>query len=86
MKRFATLFRQLDRTTATGEKRAALVAYFRAAPPRDAAWALWLLAGGKLAGGASRVANATELREWIADESGNAAWLVEAARNVSLTS
>jgi len=79
MKRFAALFRQLDRTTATGEKRAALVAYFREAPPRDAAWALWLLSGGKLAGGASRVANAGELREWIAEASGNAPWLVEAS-------
>ena len=79
MKRFAALFRQLDRTTATGEKRAALVAYFREAPPRDAAWALWLLSGGKLAGGANRVANAGELREWIAEASGNAPWLVEAS-------
>jgi DNA ligase-1 len=79
MRRFAALFRQLDRTTATGEKRAALVAYFREASPRDAAWTLWLLAGGKLSGGAKRVANAAELRQWIAEESGHAPWLVDAS-------
>src|SRR5690606_39022940 len=47
MRRFAALYRELDRSTATGDKRAALVAYFRDAPPADAAWALHLLSGGK---------------------------------------
>jgi DNA ligase-1 len=73
MKRFADLFRELDQSTATGDKRAALVRYFGDAPPADAAWAMWLLAGGKLA----RIANTRELREWIVQESGQPAWLVE---------
>ncbi|RYZ72903.1 MAG: ATP-dependent DNA ligase [Lysobacteraceae bacterium] len=73
MKRFADLFRELDQSTATGDKRAALVGYFGDAPPADAAWAMWLLAGGKLA----RIANTRELREWIVQESGQPAWLVE---------
>lgn len=73
MKRFAALYRELDRSTATLDKRAALVAYFRDAPPADAAWALWLLSGGKL----SRIANTRELHEWIVDESGLPGWLVE---------
>ena len=78
MQRFAALYRALDQSTATLDKRAALIAYFREAPPRDAAWGLWLLCGGRLAGGANRVANARELRDWIAEESGNADWLVDA--------
>ncbi|QQP99069.1 ATP-dependent DNA ligase [Lysobacter enzymogenes] len=72
MKAFAALYRELDRSTATSDKRAALIAYFQAAPPRDLAWALWLLSGGKLAG----IANQRELREWVAQESGLPDWLV----------
>jgi len=73
MKRFADLYRELDQSTATGDKRAALIAYFRDAPPADAAWALWLLSGGKL----SRIANTRELHQWIVEESGLPPWLVE---------
>jgi DNA ligase 1 len=47
MRRFATLYNQLDASTATGDKVAALVRYFAAAPPADAAWAVYFLAGGK---------------------------------------
>jgi len=73
MKAFAALYRDLDRTTATSHKRAALIEYFGRAAPADLAWALWLLSGGKLA----RIANQRELRDWIAEESGVPAWLVE---------
>ena len=55
MRRFAALYRRLDRSPATGDKRAALVAYFRDAPPQDAAWALWLLAGGKIGGARAKM-------------------------------
>jgi DNA ligase-1 len=84
MRRFAALYRRLDRSTATLDKRAALVDYFRDAPPHDAAWALWLLTGGKVGGvvvkGAkARIANTRELREWIAAESGTPDWLVDAS-------
>ena len=47
MKAFARLFAELDATTSTTAKTDALEAYFRAAPPADAAWALYVLAGGK---------------------------------------
>ena len=73
MKHFAHLYTELDQSTATLDKRAALVRYFREARPADAAWAMWLLAGGKLA----RIANTRELREWIVQESRQPAWLVE---------
>ena len=77
MRRFATLYRELDRSTATLDKRAALVRYFRDAPPRDAAWALHLLAGGKVAGAKKRIASTRELRAWIATEAGLPDWLVD---------
>lgn len=77
MKRFAALYRRLDRSTATLDKRAALVDYFRDAPPRDAAWALWLLAGGKVGGAKKKIAGSAELREWIAQDSGTPPWLVD---------
>ena len=77
MRRFADLFTRLDRSTATGDKRAALVAYFREAPPEDAAWALWLLAGGKIGGAKARIAGGGELRAWAAEESGTPPWLVD---------
>jgi DNA ligase 1 len=47
MKRFARLFSELDATTSTNEKVDALTRYFSEAPSRDAAWAVYFLAGGK---------------------------------------
>ncbi|AJW97521.1 ATP-dependent DNA ligase [Burkholderia gladioli pv. gladioli] len=47
MKRFAALYAALDATTSTQVKLEALVAYFSAAEPEDAAWASYFLAGGK---------------------------------------
>jgi DNA ligase-1 len=47
MKRFAQLFAELDATTSTNAKVEALARYFDEAPPHDAAWAVYFLAGGK---------------------------------------
>jgi DNA ligase-1 len=75
MKRFATLYRELDASTATREKQAALQRYLQAAPPADAAWAVYFLAGGKprqtvptrqLRELAQQI---TRLTEWLFDES-----------------
>ncbi len=77
MRRFTDLFTRLDRSTGTGDKRAALVDYFRHAPPSDAAWALWLLSGEKIGGAKARIAGSAELRAWVAKESGTPAWLVD---------
>jgi DNA ligase-1 len=47
MRLFAQLFAELDRSTATLAKIDALKRYFAAAAARDAAWAVYFLAGGK---------------------------------------
>jgi DNA ligase-1 len=47
MKRFARLFDELDASTATTAKVAALRHYFADADDADAAWAVYFLAGGK---------------------------------------
>ncbi len=47
MQSFARLYAELDATTSTRTKVEALERYFRDAPPRDAAWALYFLAGNK---------------------------------------
>jgi DNA ligase-1 len=47
VRQFAQLFAELDATTATGAKVDALKRYFAVADARDAAWAVYFLAGGK---------------------------------------
>ncbi len=47
MQAFARLYAELDATTSTRTKVEALERYFRAADPRDAAWAVWFLCGNK---------------------------------------
>ena len=75
MKAFAALYRELDASTSSLAKQAALQRYLRAVPPADAAWAVYFLAGGKprqlvptklLRSLARDVAG---LPEWLFDES-----------------
>ncbi len=47
MKAFAALYRELDATTSSLAKQAALQRYLQDAAPADAAWAVYFLAGGK---------------------------------------
>ncbi|MEO8389938.1 ATP-dependent DNA ligase [Polaromonas sp.] len=47
MKDFAALYRELDATTSSLTKQAALQRYLQVAAPADAAWAVYFLAGGK---------------------------------------
>jgi DNA ligase-1 len=74
MKRFSRLFSELDSTTSTNEKVEALARYFDQAPPHDAAWAVYFLAGGKprqVVKTASLVVLACELaaiEPWLFDE------------------
>jgi len=77
MKLFAALYQALDRSTATLDKRAALAEYFRNAPERDAAWGLFLLAGGKVSTARRKIAGPAELRDWVAEAAELPSWLVE---------
>jgi DNA ligase 1 len=71
MNHFAELYAALDSTTKSNAKVAALEAYFRSAPPADAAWATFFLRGGKLrAPFSSRL-----LRTWAAEAAGIPDWL-----------
>lgn len=73
MKRFAQLFKQVDSTNRSGDKLAALEAYFRETPPRDAAWALHVLYGRRLVRGLS----GSRLRGWLAQATQLPGWLIE---------
>jgi len=72
---FARLYHALDASTSTLAKQAALRAYLADAPPADAAWAVYFLAGGKprqlvptrLLRETAR--EAAGLPEWLFDES-----------------
>ena len=73
MRRFAALFADLDARTSTRAKVEALVEYFRQVAPRDAAWAVYFLAGGK----PRAVVNAAALRQFALAATGLPAWLFE---------
>jgi DNA ligase-1 len=73
MQRFTQLYRELDATTRTNDKVAALVDYFRAAEPADAAWALALLMGNKI----PRTVNSRQLRTWLVEITQLPEWLVD---------
>jgi len=73
MRRFAALYEALDRTTSTNAKVAALEAYFKEAPPGDAAWALYFLTGRKL----KRLIPSRVLWALTRDRAGLPEWLLE---------
>jgi DNA ligase-1 len=73
MNRFARLFAELDASTATGDKVAALRATSPQAPAADAAWAVYFLAGGK----PRQVVPTALLRAPPAPQAGIDDWLFE---------
>lgn len=73
MRRFAALYAALDRTGSTSAKRDAIAAYLHDAPAADAAWAVYVLGGGKL----RRLASVTELRQATHEATGYPPWLIE---------
>ncbi|MGI4856325.1 MAG: ATP-dependent DNA ligase [Janthinobacterium lividum] len=75
MKAFSQLYTTLDATTSTRDKLDALTAYFRAAPPADAAWAAYFLAGGK----PRRVVPTRVMRELAQAIAGLPEWLFDEA-------
>jgi DNA ligase-1 len=73
MRGFASLFLALDASTSTTAKVEALVRYFGAAAPQDAAWAVYFFAGGK----PRQAVNSRALREFAVSASGLPDWLFE---------
>jgi len=73
VKDFAALYTALDASTSTLHKVEALAAYLRAAPPADAAWAVYVLAGGK----SRQVVNSRLLRDAAREAAGLPEWLFE---------
>ena len=72
MKKFTELYEALDRTTSTNAKVAALAAYFRGAPPADAAWATFFLTGRRL----KRLLPSAALWQWAQELTGVPDWLL----------
>ncbi len=71
MKRFADLYEALDSTTSTLAKVGAMARYFREAPGRDAAWALWFLTGRR----PKRLLGVRALVGWTLELTGTPDWL-----------
>ena len=73
MRAFSELYEELDTTTSTNLKVAAMVRYFASASPGDAAWAVYILSGRRL----KRFIGPALLRRWLVEESALPEWLVE---------
>ena len=73
MKRFAALYDAIDSTTSTNAKVAAMVAYFKEAPPADAAWAVFFLTGRRL----KRLVSYPAIHAWTLAATGLESWLLE---------
>lgn len=71
MRAFAELYAALDETTRTSVKQAALERYFAAAPPADAAWALYFLSGRK----PRQVIGTRKLSAWAIEAAAIPEWL-----------
>jgi DNA ligase-1 len=78
MRRFGELYERLDATTSTRAKVEALVAYFAAAPPQDAAWAVFFLTGRRF----KRLLTARQLFAWTVEATGLPDWLVAESYSV----
>ncbi|MDQ6621647.1 MAG: ATP-dependent DNA ligase [Pseudomonadota bacterium] len=75
MHQFTALYAALDATTGTNAKVRALCAYYREAPPLDAAWATYFLSGRRL----RRVVRTADLRGAALRLTGLPEWLFDAS-------
>jgi DNA ligase-1 len=73
MKAFAELYANLDATTSSNAKLAALQAYFLQAPAEDAAWAVYFLSGGR----PRQLVPTRLLRDMATEAAGIEPWLFE---------
>src|SRR3982751_389375 len=72
MLRFAQLFDDIDRTTSTNAKVAAMRTYFATAPHADAAWATFFLTGRRL----KRLVPFAAIRDWALAATGLPEWML----------
>jgi DNA ligase 1 len=72
MTRFAELFAAVDGTTSTNAKVEAIVRYLAAAPPADAAWAVFFLTGRRL----KRLLPYRAISDWTIALAGIEEWLL----------
>jgi DNA ligase-1 len=70
---FSELFEELDTTTATNLKVAAMVRFFQSATAADAAWATYILSGRRL----KRFIGPTQLYRWLIEAAALPEWLIE---------
>ncbi|MEB0045796.1 MULTISPECIES: ATP-dependent DNA ligase [unclassified Pseudomonas] len=73
MKAFAELYAELDATTSSNAKLAAMQRYFAQAAAHDAAWAVYFLSGGR----PRQLVPVRRLREFAVASSGLSPWLFE---------
>jgi DNA ligase-1 len=73
MRRFVQLYDEIDRTTSTNAKVAAIAAYLAEAPPGDAAWSLFFLTGRRL----KRHVPTRLLHEWTMELTRVPEWLIQ---------
>jgi DNA ligase 1 len=78
MRRFAHLFDEIDRTTSTNTKVAAMARYFAEAPPADAAWAVFFLTGRRL----KRLVIYAAIHDWTIASTGLPSWIIEECYSV----
>lgn len=73
MKRLTQLIQEIEATTKSSQKQAALQRYFSSASAEDAAWVLNLLMGNRI----KRLISGSRLFDWAAERAGLPAWLME---------
>ena len=73
MQAFATLFEQLDQTTATNDKVRIMTDFFRRQDPDTSAWVLFFLSGQK----PKQIVGSSKLRRWAQEKVGYPDWLME---------
>ena len=78
MRAFALLYDEIDRTTSTNAKVAAMARYFASAPPADAAWAVFFLTGRRL----TRLLQYSLIHDWTMAATGVESWLLQECYSV----
>ena len=73
MKKFASLFHDLDSMTKTNDRLDRLVTYFKNACPTDSIWVCWFLAGNRIKG----AIKTGELRSFLSEKVNLPVWLIE---------